>query len=273
MVSQRIPVRYFVAALLFSIIVSASSTALAASDATWHATALMAQPRQWLATTGGPCPTPNTGRSCVYALGGDDNGVLSSAEVFDPTTDSWSGMPSMSTGRIFFAAAAPCETAVSRTCIYAVAGDDSSGNPLASMEMYDPSTNNWTSLVASLPATRDSLAAAEGPCPTPNTTRSCLYAIGGNPNGGAPATSVEVYDPSSNGWSAVGSMNDARSSLELRRHRARFRTQGQSQSPFAPRVAHFKPWDTATVSGPRLALLLQFAVGRVWLPVILQART
>src|SRR5205807_1900541 len=88
-------------------------------------------------------------------------------------------------------------------------------NPLATVEMYNPTTNAWT-IETSLPTARSYLAAVSGPCQT-NTTHTCIYAIGGTANGTAPLTTtpVEMFDSSANPgtWTAVASLPTARFAL------------------------------------------------------------
>jgi len=114
----------------------------------------------------------------VYAIGGRDSGnnTLSSVEEYDPSTDTWSTVASLSTARYQNAAAE------AGGLVYAIGGEDLGNNRLSSVEEYDPSTDTW-STVASLSTARQNLAAAEA--------GGLVYAIGGEDSGGDTLSSVE----------------------------------------------------------------------------------
>ncbi len=182
--------------------------------------ASLSTPLDNLAATGGPCPTPNNSRDCLYVLGGDPNGGFNTAavEVYDASTNAWSPIGSMNSHRNNLAATSgPCETDTSKTCIYALGGqtDTSPIDGVTSVEMYDPSSssNTW-SLVASMNDARLAFGATSGPCET-NPSHMCLYAMGGLTTsiGFAPESSAEMYDPGTNSWTLIASMNRARSDL------------------------------------------------------------
>jgi len=141
----------------------------------------------------------------IFANNSDINS-LSSAEVYDPSTDSWITLAPMSTPRCFF------QTKVIGGKIYAIGGwnistGESIGKVLSSTEVYDPSTNTWTTL-ASMSAARqafqteviDDKIYAFGGCSTYNTH----YIL----------SSTEVYDPSSDTWTTLASMSTAREEFQ-----------------------------------------------------------
>lgn len=72
---------------------------------------------------------------------------ISSAEVYDPSTDKWTTLASMPTTRCWF------QTEVINGKINAIGGHnvkvgDSKGKSLSSTEVYDPSTDKWTTLAS-----------------------------------------------------------------------------------------------------------------------------
>jgi N-acetylneuraminic acid mutarotase len=80
----------------------------------------------------------------IYAIGGhnvkvgDSEGKsLSSTEVYDPSTNTWTTLASMSTAR------ATLQIEVVDDKIYAIGGFD-----ISSVEVYDPSTDKWTTLAS-----------------------------------------------------------------------------------------------------------------------------
>jgi IPT/TIG domain/Kelch motif len=124
----------------------------------------------------------------IYAVEGNNStGTLNTAEVYHPTTHSWSAIASMSTARWILAAAKGGDGRV-----YAIGGTGN-GGALSSVEAYRPSTNSWSS-VASLPRPTFGMAAATGP-------NGRIYVLGGyDTSVGGGTSSVEIYDPISNSW-------------------------------------------------------------------------
>ena len=147
-----------------------------------------------------PMPTPRVNAASavvdgiLYVFGGF-GGVntlqfLQTVETYDPRTDAWSSKAPMPTSRCCMAA-----VAVDRT-LYVVGGFSTS--VLNTLEVYNPEANTW---------------GAKIPMPTPrlylnaSVLGGLLYAVGGAltvprsfPHG--MVSTVEVYDPKSNTWSA-----------------------------------------------------------------------
>jgi hypothetical protein len=101
----------------------------------WRIAAHMHSPRRGLGAA-----TGLDGR--IYAVGGSNNYglLLSSAEAYDPGTDTWTLVKPMSTARVYFG----CVTGPDGR-IYAIGGGGGGGN-LASAEAYDTRTNQWSPL-------------------------------------------------------------------------------------------------------------------------------
>jgi hypothetical protein len=116
--------------------------------------------------------------------------VLASAELYDPQTDVWIQLPPippMQTARSFHAA-----TLLNNGQVLVAGGLSTSYLALNSSELYDPATNNWTP--------GPTMLADNRPWP-----KAVLFKVGRvlvvsfeDPN-----TSSEIYDLSSNGWSAL----------------------------------------------------------------------
>jgi len=95
-------------------------------------------------TTRTPMPTPRYGLAVVmapngklYAIGGGD-GPLTTVEEYDPATDSWTTRAPMPTARRYLAAAA-----ASNGKLYAMGGLDNNYDYLATLEEYDPPTEDY----------------------------------------------------------------------------------------------------------------------------------
>jgi len=142
----------------------------------------------------------------IYAIGGYNGSIwhisdlnsLSSTEVYDPPTDTWTTLAPMTTSRYDF------QTEVINGKIYVIGGwyvsaGDSKGKSLSSTEVYNPSTNTWTTL-ASMPTPRCSLQT--------EVINGKICAIGGF--GSNDLSSTEVYDPSTDTWTTLASMSNAR---------------------------------------------------------------
>jgi Galactose oxidase, central domain len=132
----------------------------------------------------------------VLVAGGFDSStfsVIATAELFDPTTGTWSPTGSMNTARSGHTAELLADGRVF------VQG----GDPTAAPEIYDPSTGLWSFTAAPSTVYGGSTSAllADG---------SVLLA-GGSESFGVYTAFADRYRPSTNSWSPTGSLNVARS--------------------------------------------------------------
>jgi N-acetylneuraminic acid mutarotase len=177
-----------------------------------------------------------------FIISGSNPVYLSSAELYDPTSNTWSSAGNMVTARDNHTA-----TLLSNGNVL-VAGGLNSGGALASSELYNPTTNSWSSagnlssaryshtsillpngnvLVAGGLGISTLLVSAELYCPTNNTwtatgslsTARMLHTATLLPNGSVLVSggegsgfiaSAELYSPTSGTWSSAGSMSTAR---------------------------------------------------------------
>ena len=140
----------------------------------------------------------------IYVVGGlGGNGAsLASMEIYNPALNSWSPGASMATRRD------NPGTAVLDGKLYAFGGRTRNANGtvapdiLASVEMYDPGTNSWTSR-ASMPTARRTMVVG--------TLNGRAQVMGGErtPSGGSFAANEE-YDPASNTWRTLAPMANPR---------------------------------------------------------------
>jgi alpha-tubulin suppressor-like RCC1 family protein len=160
----------------------------------WMPTASMAAARQ------GHTATLLLGGKVLVAGGnGSSNpaSALSSAEIYNPATATWSP-----TGSLVTARGSQKAVLLSNGKVLAAGGLDASGSPLSSAEIYDPAAGTWGST---------------GPVATAryNHTMTMLpsgkvLVVGGNGYGG-PFATAQVYDPGTGTWSVTGSLAVARS--------------------------------------------------------------
>jgi len=130
---------------------------------------------------------------------GSDATFLSSAEIYNPTTGTWSPTGSMDVPRVL-ATIAPLPDG---TVLVAGAYERGLNGPFpsASADVYDPAVDAW------LPTA--SMAVARGGGSATALPDGSVVVAGGLGTTG-PINGTEVYDPSSRAWSLTGAMIEAR---------------------------------------------------------------
>ena len=124
----------------------------------------------------------------LYCVGGFDGGNNTNAgNVYDPETNSWSPIASMTGIR-----EKPVVAAIDGK-LYVTGGWDANGTPDGTLEIYDPSGDSWTT-GASIPT---AFAASTGV-----NLDGLFYVIGGC-DFECGFTNVQVYDPSGESWTSV----------------------------------------------------------------------
>ncbi|HWC74581.1 MAG TPA: kelch repeat-containing protein, partial [Gemmatimonadales bacterium] len=118
----------------------------------------------------------------LYVIGGYNNhglGVLSTVEVYDPATDTWTTDTPLPSGRYGATAAAI------NGKIYVAGGSDANGTMAATLFEFDPATHAWTTKQP-MPTNRYLTAGA--------VLNGSLYVVGGYSDG-IYRNAVEAYKP------------------------------------------------------------------------------
>jgi N-acetylneuraminic acid mutarotase len=130
----------------------------------------------------------------VLVATGYNGGYLTSAELYDPATNTWSSTGSMATSHD----SSPAILLASGKVL--IPGGYNNGSATAVAEVYDPATRSWSS-AGSLAAPRF------GHTATRLASGKVLVTGGFN---GSFLASTELYDPATNSWSPAASMTSVR---------------------------------------------------------------
>ena len=145
----------------------------------------------------------------IYAFGGigSGNNFLNSTEVFDTSTNTWTNLGDRSNLNI---PRFDMGVATIGTKIYAISGKDASYNFLNTTEVFDTTTNIWTSLgaISNINTARFNMGTT--------TIGSKIYVFGGQDVKFTNINTTEVLDTTTNIWTSLGptsNLNTARSGL------------------------------------------------------------
>jgi N-acetylneuraminic acid mutarotase len=149
----------------------------------------------------------------VFVCGGKDfaNTLYSTAHTYNPATNAWTAVASMPTPKFGQQAARLADGRVLLCGGYKTnPSNTQTVNDLAEVDIYNPTTNTWTTAAAMPKALTDHAATtlADGK----------ILVCGGQDNEDDPQSSTYIYNPTSNTWTAVASMpngKDAHSIITL----------------------------------------------------------
>jgi WD40 repeat protein len=164
------------------------------STGTWTATGSLDTPRWDHTATLLPDGRVLVAGSPLSFHVGDD---ASSAELYDPSSGSWTATGNMGQHRGLHTA-----TLLPDGRVLVVAGV-SNGEPTGSAELFDPSSGSWT-------ATGDTVAIRGVSFTATLLPDGKVLVVGGYSGDNGPLASTEVYDPGSGTWTAAGNMDEAR---------------------------------------------------------------
>lgn len=139
----------------------------------------------------------------VLVVGGEDNGGLNVAELYNPITGMWS-----STGTLNGYRESQTATLLQNGKVLVAGGVDCTSGPqvcgqLSSAELYDPETGLWSS-TGSLNTARNSHTATLLP------NGKVMVAGGIIDSEGTVSKSAELYDPGTGTWTITGNLNTPR---------------------------------------------------------------
>lgn len=152
----------------------------------WTTTGTMSRARRLHTTTLLP-----SGK--VLAVGGE--GAFASVEVYDPASGTWSLSASLSTGRQKHMA-----TLLPNGKVLITGGQASSGQPLASAEVYDPTALRAATAGVATGRSAHSL----------NLLRDGTVLAAGGAHAQMPTASAQLYQPQTRSWSSTSPMGEAR---------------------------------------------------------------
>jgi N-acetylneuraminic acid mutarotase len=176
------------------------------------------QTGKWSATgklitgRGGHTTTLLTDGSVLIAGGidysADGTPIFASAEVFDPATETWSATGSMAVARFKHAAVRLASGEV--LVVGGTSSEPSDNRPLASAEIYNPTTGSWRA-VGSLAAGRELVKAVLLPDGRVLAVGGCVGDFGRY----KALASAEIYDPQTEMWTATGALAEARTQFAM----------------------------------------------------------
>jgi len=138
----------------------------------------------------------------VLAAGGVDiSDVLSTAELYDFKSQTWS----QTTGDLNQERVAHTATLLNNGQVLAAGGADKAGSPLSTAELYDPNSGTWRK-------TTDTLSQKRLAHTATLLNNGQVLVVGGcvDIQASTSLSTAELYDPSTETWSQVGDMKEAR---------------------------------------------------------------
>jgi hypothetical protein len=141
----------------------------------------------------------NDGKVLVATGRDNTNACVTSAEIFNPTTNTWAATGAFTTGRRY----SPLITLQDDRVLMIGGETCASTNGLTSVQVYTPTAGTWAAGTA-LPVGRSRHTATL-------LANGKVLVAGGNTVFGTPLATAVLYDPATNTWAATGNMTTARS--------------------------------------------------------------
>lgn len=186
--------RFFMSLTMMVLLLAGICPQAQAGAGKWSPAASMATDRDTYTAT-----LLQNGKVLVVGGHNTNSSPLSSAELYNPATNSWSSAGNMSLARMLHTA-----TLLPNGKVLVVGGETTGGATLSSVELYDPATNSWSS-AGNMSVARAKHAATLLP-------NGKVLAVGGVGTGNSLLSSAELYDPATNNWSNAAGMSKSRDS-------------------------------------------------------------
>jgi hypothetical protein len=141
----------------------------------------------------------------VLVAGGADRvgfggrNALATAELYDPSTGSWTATGNVTQARAYHTATLLRD---GKVLVVGGSGNGSGYDALTTAELYDPGSRSWTA-TGGLNEARTYHTATL-------LSDGRVLVVGGLDSGGISLPSAELYDPSNGSWTATGRLIDAR---------------------------------------------------------------
>jgi hypothetical protein len=123
---------------------------------------------------------------------------LTSAEIFDPSTNAWTSAGNMAIPRVNFGMVALPGNKV------LVMGGSSNGPFVNTSEIYDAGTNTWTSTTSTMSEVKYL------PTPVLLSNGKVVVAGGNSPDSSTPTAAVELFDPATQTWTLLNPLSQSR---------------------------------------------------------------
>jgi hypothetical protein len=195
----------------------------------------------------------------VLVAGGEASTQQSTAELYDPATNTWKATASMSTPRSYYANGA---VKLASGKVLVAGGYYGPIGTQATAEIYDGTTSLWTSAGSMLNG-RDLHTL------TLLSSGLAVAAGGRTQGGGATTATVDVYDPVANAWTATNPMASARyyHAAVLLGNGKVFVIGGQNPSVALAATELYDPVTKTWAAGPSMAVgRTNFAA--IWIPSV-----
>jgi N-acetylneuraminic acid mutarotase len=172
---------------------------------TWSTTGNLNTPRMIFNSPYHIMVTLQNGKALI-AGGMDANfNSIGSAELYDPTTGTWSYTGSLNTSRRDMSMVLLTD---GRVLASAGTTGPISGTILSTSELYDPTTGTWSYTTNNLATPRDGAT-------TIKLQDSRVLIVGGNQADGSCINTAEIFDPTTNTWSSAGTMPFAGTNIAM----------------------------------------------------------
>src|SRR5262249_34902126 len=123
----------------------------------------------------------------------DESSATASAEIYDPTTNTWSPAASMPVARYGHLAAL-----LHNGKVLIMGGLDTAGQPIGTTPLYDPATNSWSTGAA--------MGTARFATTLTRLSDGKLLVAGGSIADHTSVINAEIYDPASDSWSVAAAL-------------------------------------------------------------------